>query len=531
MKTVSSKWRVLALVIGSAVAMGCSGASEPTGSGDPTSIASEPNTNGKAGSSPTLNSESTAQFALLTGHITDQGANLLSQGLAGVGSIVSATTMQVSQILPGGVLQVLGQTPIGPGGIFNMKLPLGLDCVVAQVLDATGHVIGSAIVFANKTVDGVLYAVAPITAQTSLQAQVLIAASGCSGNSGSACGPSSVPFTLPLSILALDVVADIDADLTAAVCAALAADAKVADLDLFVHAIAKATVSAARARLDVLAQAGVKLDLAACAKADLTALADLSAGLDAILCGKATLADVVAKFQADVEVALEATANVSVDVRVQAEIAASLTFCASLTASLASNATTDVDAIVFAAVHAVEKIEAKVVCDAIAQLIKVSGAAQTTIDSITSAITAFLGDVAAATNIPALSAARDAFVQALAAIPNLGGPLATLLPMTLSTAQNLVQSLLGTATNLVSKLDTDLKAKLDLVANVDVCVDAQASVNVDANVTAVATILAKFFADVNAAALVAPIDPVAQLGVKTISDVLAIAKGALRALP
>ncbi len=173
----------------------------------------------------------------MTGRVTNQGPGALalgSVGLAGQGTLAAATTVQLSQLLPGGGLQALAQGSINAGGSFSLQAPLNVGVTIAQALNAAGTVIGSVVVGATGSVAGNVVVAAPITTQTSLQSQVLTAAAGCGastagGGGGEPAGPdasvaaspAASPSVLPGSLLSLDVAALIDAELTGAIAAAV----------------------------------------------------------------------------------------------------------------------------------------------------------------------------------------------------------------------------------------------------------------------------------------------------------------------
>jgi hypothetical protein len=453
-------------------------------------------------------------LSTVTGAVTDQGDGAIAVGLGGKGLLAGAVTVRVSQLLAAG-LKVVASAAVDASGKFDVKVPLGLDTLIAQVLDASGNVLGSVIVGASGKVSGDVTLAAPITTETSLEVAVLLDACRCpTATTGAHAGLS----------LAVDVTALVDAKLTAAIAAAIHAGV---DVDVLVHALASAVVASARARADVLADAGVKIDANAALKADVDLLAHLNAGLTGVLAGKATVAQITAELLADLDAALSASADISASVRVRAQVAASLSFCATLVASLTGIA--HVDAVVFAATHATAQIEANLTATVVTSLLKVLGSTQTVLDGAIAAGDKLVADVAAATNLPALTQARLDFVSALCGgVTGSGGLLGDLLVTTTGTVNALLGSVLDVVAKLCVDLDASLKADLSAFVKADVCLDVDASAKLDVNLQALIKTLAKFAADVQALGPSLQTGTTAQTTVDALTDLLATAQLTLR---
>jgi len=71
------------------------------------------------------------------------------------------------------------QVVVDAKGSFSVAVPLNVDVLVAQAVNAAGHVLGSVVVGASGNTANNVVIAAPITTQTSLQAMVLIVAAGC----------------------------------------------------------------------------------------------------------------------------------------------------------------------------------------------------------------------------------------------------------------------------------------------------------------------------------------------------------------
>src|SRR6185312_15665328 len=119
----------------------------------------------------------------------------------GQGTLAAAVAVRLSSLALDGSVNVLVNVNVDAHGKFTANLPLGLDLVVAEALDVSGNVLGSALVGATGTVNGGVVVSAPITAETSLEVKVLLGALGC----------HCVADRHGLLSLSLDVAALIDA--------------------------------------------------------------------------------------------------------------------------------------------------------------------------------------------------------------------------------------------------------------------------------------------------------------------------------
>ncbi|HWL84317.1 MAG TPA: hypothetical protein VNO21_00765, partial [Polyangiaceae bacterium] len=193
MKKISAKWSMLALVLGTAVATGCSsGTSAPDpGSGGSESAASQ-----------------NAALSMVTGHVTNDGAGSTDWGLGGAKTIDVARTINISTINPDGTLKGLVQGAIDGLGGYSVKVPTDAKMMIVQALDASGKVVGSAILEAAASAVGQAALAAPINTQSSLQAQALLDIAGTLKGSAS----------LSANLVA-QIRARIDAHLTAALTA------------------------------------------------------------------------------------------------------------------------------------------------------------------------------------------------------------------------------------------------------------------------------------------------------------------------
>ncbi len=533
MKTICSRWSVLALVLGTAAAgVGCSsdpgetgpGSETGTGTGEdpsigtPPSLDSAPHSPGSNGVAPKLTpapaktggpGTSVNARARVTGIVTDLGGGSPRLGLGGTGTLASGVAVRLSELTASGELKLLTEVKIDVSGNFSAQLPLGLNVVIAQVVDISGKILGSAIVGATGSVNGGIVVAAPITTETSIEVSVLLDIGNC-----------KLPSTSPAMVaLGLDVSALVDAKLAASLVAAAKAGV---DAKLLIHVLANATVSAAQARLQVLLDAGIDVDVDLELKAKLDAIARLNAGLTSVLNGNASLADVTAQLLIDLDAALDISANVSANVRVRAQVAANLAFAATLSTSLRGVA--NAQPVVFASVHAAAKIEAQIAANAITDIVRLAGGSQAAIDVAVAAGAKLQVDVNAAVDLKGLTQARLDF---LAVLSGNGQANSGLLGNLLVKATGDVQLALASLLDAVGKLSADLQAKLSVqtsaLVQTDVCVDVNASVDLDLKLSAMIKLLAKFSADVHALGPNVSVQGgvTADLTVKALADLLA----------
>jgi hypothetical protein len=537
MKTICPKWSVLALVLGTSAGFGCSSDTGETGPGpgpgpggaaDPPAIGVPPDPGTQSTppqlrvapdrSNPVTPPVNPGSHVVITGIITDLGGGLPGLGLGGDGMLANAKAVRLSQLSPSGELKLLVDAKIDASGNFSAQVPLNIGLIVAQVLDVSGKLLGSVIVGGSGSVAGNIVVAAPITTETSIEAQVLLGACACQPGHHGQLGALG---------LSLDVAALVDAKLVAAVLAAVKAGI---DVDVLVKALAVATVGAARARVQALVDAGVTIDIDAFVKAKLAAIQRLNVGLTGALAGQVSLVQVTSQLLADLDAALGVAAKLSANVRVRAQVAANLAFSATLAASL--RGVVHANAIVFAAIHAAAKIEAQIAAVAVVDILKLAGATQTAIDVAVAASAKLKVDVDAAVDVRALTQARLDFLAVLSGgAQGRGGLLGDLLVQTTGNVQVLVASVLDTVAKLSADLDAKLKVQSAAIIGADVCVDLAASVDLDATLHALVKALAKFTVDVQA------LGPSLQTGTTTdvtaaaLADLLATVQILLRLQP
>jgi hypothetical protein len=460
MKTISSSWSVLALVVGVSMSWGCMGDSFSMDTSD------------NKDANPTHTDM--AALSIVNGHVTDLGAGEAALGLAGPSTKANTKSVRISQILEGGALKTLSEASLDATGAYSAKVPMNLQALVAQALDTSGKVIGSALIAASGSVKDEIVVAAPITTESSVEAQVYLDLSGCECT----CAADKI-------INLATVTGLIDAELSATLTVAAKAGVEVKGL---IHALAKACLSAKLTELHALANADVEVNADVLAKAELKAVLALAASLDA----NVTLDKVTAQFLADIDAALEAAGAASAEVRAEAKIAASLSFRTSLAASLAADA--NAQAVLVASIQAAAQLEADATAKAVIEIVTLSGTGQAAIDAAVKAGAKLVADVNAATSVDAIKEARLDFI---ASISGTGSVLDLVLQANVQ-AQAALKIVLETTAQLSAQLDVELKAALSAFVKVDACVNADASADLDVAVEAILTAMAKFTASVNA---------------------------------
>jgi hypothetical protein len=551
MKRVYSRWSAIALILIASVVEACSAADGgensngvPSGQdastssvGDPTSRAPSQEASGESGqrepvpakqadASSAPNDEAPTQsLSVLSGAVTNLGTGTLANGLGGVGTIAAASGVQIWKLVDG-ALELVGQGSIDALGNYDIEVPLGLDTLIAQVVDATGHVLGSAIVGNSGVSPARNVIVAPITSETSLEATVLL-------------GAMATPITSALGdalSLTLDVSALVDPQLTDAVNSAIAAGADPAAL---VNALSAAVVSFARARTGSLVAAGISIDADAAIQAELAALQHLAAGLSGALTDPTTVSQVTATLLNDLGTVLSTASQAGATANVRAQVAGSLAFAATL-----STALSDVpgsDAIVFAATRALSGIESTVIAGAVKTILENAGASPSLVDAAVAAGNKLIADVAAATNIAALQQARLDFLSAVVGglngnspstallgilpVSNVsGGLLGDLLAQTTEKVDAVLDPVLERVTDLTQALESKLAQSLSGLSQ------GGASPELDRTLAVLIDALAKFGADVEALGPSLASGNAGQVPTAAVTDLLSTVQVLLRGL-
>jgi hypothetical protein len=462
---------------------------------------------------------------VLSGAVTNLGTGTLANGLGGVGTIAAASGVQIWKLVDG-ALELVGQGSIDALGNYDIEVPLGLDTLIAQVVDATGHVLGSAIVGNSGVSPARNVIVAPITSETSLEATVLL-------------GAMATPITSALGdalSLTLDVSALVDPQLTDAVNSAIAAGADPAAL---VNALSAAVVSFARARTGSLVAAGISIDADAAIQAELAALQHLAAGLSGALTDPTTVSQVTATLLNDLGTVLSTASQAGATANVRAQVAGSLAFAATL-----STALSDVpgsDAIVFAATRALSGIESTVIAGAVKTILENAGASPSLVDAAVAAGNKLIADVAAATNIAALQQARLDFLSAVVGglngnspstallgilpVSNVsGGLLGDLLAQTTEKVDAVLDPVLERVTDLTQALESKLAQSLSGLSQ------GGASPELDRTLAVLIDALAKFGADVEALGPSLASGNAGQVPTAAVTDLLSTVQVLLRGL-
>lgn len=460
-------------------AVATNGGSEPASAGVSAPTRSDASPSSEDGAAPAV-----TQF--LVNGSTSSG---LAASKAAKEALKAGADVRLSLLSDAGKLALVAHAKVDLDGKFSLSLPVDvrIDLGVAQLLDAAGKVVGSVLVSGAKGSAGGVLELAPISIESSLEVNVLLAALKCP------CPPDKKPSA---PSLALDVSALIDANLSNALDAALKLGV---DADLVVAGLANALNAAAQARLEVLADLGVKLDAKLQRDAQLKALSTLGQGLFDVAGSKAKLTDVVSALALSLDGALSLSAKLDADLRARAQIAASLAFTSSLSGAFKADA--KLNASVAAATHASAVLDAEITVNAVVELLEQGGASSVDVKAAISAGDKLKADVAASVDLKGLVAARKAFVEAVCGKPQgKGGLIGGLLGGTTDLVGGLLDGVLGSVLDLSVDLDAKLSLDLDAIASADACVSADASIGLNASLSLLADTLAKFDADVCASA-------------------------------
>jgi hypothetical protein len=421
-------------------------------------------------------------------------------GSAQKAALQAGADVQLSLLSAAGAAKVVASAKVDLDGKFSLELPVAIsvDLAIAHLLDLSGHVIGSVIVGGGKGKPDSVLNLVPISAETSLEVDVLLAALKCP------CPPARKPSALSL---ALDASALIDANLSNSLDAALKLGAK---LDVVTAGLADALVATAHARAEVLADLGVELDANVLLAAQLSALSELGQGLVAVASGNGKLAEVGAKLALSLDDALALSGKLAADLRVRTQVAGSLAFSSSLSGSF--KADPKLNASVFAALHSAATLDAEITVNAVLELLKNAGASSVDIQAALTAGLKLKADVAVAIDVQALVDARNDFIAAVCGKSSAsGGLVGGLLSGVTGTVAGVLDGLLGSVLKLSVNLDAKLSLDLAAVASVDACASVDASLSLDATLSALADTLAKFDADVHASASNANTDAAAKI--------------------
>src|SRR5688572_6029823 len=131
MKTICSRWSVLALVLG---ATACSADTGESGPGTATDLGDPPNLDvppavGPEGAAPRLRAAppkvdpgspvKPTAVAKISGIVTDLGGGVSRLGLGGKGTLAAAAAVRLSELTAGGQLRVLAEVGVDVSGNFS----------------------------------------------------------------------------------------------------------------------------------------------------------------------------------------------------------------------------------------------------------------------------------------------------------------------------------------------------------------------------------------------------------------------------
>lgn len=383
----------------------------------------------------------------IQGKLTDDGGERQA-GLGGSGTVSSASTVRASSVDNGGGLQTLGEAKVQAGGTYALDLPANREKLVVQALDASGQVLGAAILESSGSAAQTLY-VTPISAESSVEARAFLEIA----KAGVSLADTNT----------VDLRARIDGRVTAAVRAAAKAKGS-ADAEL--RALGQGIAVAQRTQIEAAARGGVQLTQAALFSAELQAAQGLSAALHT---GKASA-------QADFLAALDAAAEqkgLGVTLRAQAEAQAGLGLRLTVK-GLLDGAGAESKACGEAAAAASASLQARAASAALDATLKAQGAAQATLDSAAQASASLKASVDVATDSAAVASAYGRFS---ASVVGSGDVQATVLGSYLgvdATSKVAAQAAVTATLTAAAALDVSVKATATALVKVGAAVDAAA---------------------------------------------------------
>lgn len=456
MRRLTSLLSTLPLVFAVSTMWGCS---------DSSSLGSFGNRSTKRDDAASSESKTKATSYALKGSLSPEGAGSITQGLAGPEILSAANNVRISELHEGGKLEPVAEVPVSADGTFLAEVPADPNGVlIAQVLDIGGAIIGSGTLNGLVPFVEAFLVMAPITTLTSLETEVLVtlAKGGVPG------------FSNYLNVIHTFV----DAELanTIATTGVFATD-----LTTLIGACADAVVAAQTAIVAALESAGITLDLTEYSELQ----TKLTAGLnETITSSNGTFAGTASNLVAGLKAASTQGAE-ALDLQIfEAVIAGGTAFSAIMKGGLPATATNNVG---FAATHAAFNVETQVVKDAVLAIFEQAGIDGAALDAVLAACDALLAQVAGATNIGGLNAAKANFTASVLG-DSLGGVLGLLagLVAQLGPTANNATTILGPLTQ---NLTTALQAVVsnvgvgdvaDLTATIAGILDALAAFNTGA---------------------------------------------------
>jgi len=418
--------------------------------------------------------------AIVAGFVSDLGLGAPTLGLGGQGTLGLAAKVRLSALHDGGLPRTLSEVAIDAQGGFSFEVALKPALLIAEALDGADRVLGSVLVGVDASVAGEVLLAAPISAESSLEARLVLRAA--------ACGKASVA---QLTALALDTTLLVDAELSTQVAAAISAGARSEGL---LDALAKATLSAHRARAATLLDAQIALDGSALLSAELAALIKLNGGLQAALTTQVAVGDLSVQLASELDAAWSA-AGAKPEVRARAQVAASLGLGASLRASLRGRE--ELRPLLFSALHAAAKLELQVALPTIDAQLALSGAGAQLLASARLAGRELALDVQLASDVSAIERARVKYLERLHGGRASRGLLGDLLGATSGIVTGLFDTVLGTVADLSEQLDVSLAVALDAQVALG-CGGVQVAGEVDLSLQGLVQTLRDFQVDVRA---------------------------------
>lgn len=498
MKTITSKWSVLALVVGVSMAWGCA-----SSDGSP---APGPGSAQTQGPGATTNPQGQKTFSMVKGSITADGKGATAQALAGADTLANTKTVRVSALLEDGSFKTLAETAVNAGGVYNVQVPMDRHVLIAQAMDTSGAVIGSSIIGTlEQSVDSII--AAPISTLSSVQAMVL-----------GALAQGKLP---DVAQLATTVEALISTELGNAL--ALAAHAGT-DVQALLGAVASSVSAAQNAIFDTLGKVGGVIDTTLLGTLQAAGIQSVHSSLANIGAPVTAASELLSSLTGALTGALAGVTGTAEKAVANAISIASATFQTTIQTALStiSQTVSEVENVAFSAVKSATELEAQVVGQVVSAIMSTlttaTSAATDVLKAATDAVQGLLSAINGAVSKVDLNGAKIGFVHAL--VGGQSGTSADPVSSVLSLVMNLTSGLanaLSTTVQGLEKLTSDLTATLTTALS--------NPTDIAGTVSNVMAQIAKFASDVQSLVMADLKDVLDAVNLSAITDVLGLVEG------
>lgn len=380
----------------------------------------------------------TAPAVTVNGHISSEGNGTVEQGLAGAKILAVAKSVDVLALGANGDLIPVAKTDVKPGGAFDALLPKDASptgIFILKVEDVAGAVVGAGVVNGLPAFVKAFFIDATVDTATSFKAEVLVTLA-----------KKGVPGVQNY----LNVV---DAYVNAQLANSIAVDGVLStDLTTLISATSDAVIAAEDVIVDALQKAGIPVDLSALQKRQASSVS----GVDGLVTSSTgSLVTASKNLVASLEAAT-AKAAAPIDQAIfNAIVTGGATFAATFkggvpSKTFAGGAGPDLG---FEVSKAVFTLETALTTASVTQGFMQSGVATGILDAVTKGCAAFTSDVAKASSLGDLDAAKAAFTKVLIGGGGGGGGILALLATVVGDLSAVLDNVDATIAPLEKNLD------------------------------------------------------------------------------